>query len=226
MTLAAIRHASIATVALCAMTLHVLAGASESRLTDAGMPSNCAPFAAKVSASEGSFGSISPVVNGVTCYGAFQFCSAANSPVGGTFGQYNPDWTPSQFLADPSQQVSAWTNYEQNSWAQAQRNGLTSLVGQQVCSGGQCATIDKSSILMACQFGCGSRGKLANYLVGGDCNAGNVKDGAGTSVCSYLVRGAGYDVSCFTGKGNCSIDNVGDFPTGPVPPPTTTSVTS
>lgn len=45
----------------------------------------------------------------------------------------------------------------------AQKNGLTSLVGQQVCSGGQCATIDQSAILMACQFGCGSKGKLANY---------------------------------------------------------------
>ncbi|GCC44275.1 hypothetical protein chiPu_0028075, partial [Chiloscyllium punctatum] len=53
---------------------------------------------------------------------------------------------------------------------------------------------------MACQFGCGSNGKLANYVASGDCNARNVKDGNGVSVCTYLVRGAGYDVSCFTGQ--------------------------
>jgi hypothetical protein len=79
---------------------------------------------------------------------------------------------------------------------------------------------------MACQFGCGANGKLANYAAGGNCDASNVKDGNGVSVCSYLIRGAGYDVSCFTGSNNnCSIDNVGDFPTGPVPQPATETYT-
>lgn len=165
-----------------------LAGESSANLIAAGMPQNCAPFAAKVSNSEGNFGSVNPY----GCLGAFQFCP-------GTFERYYSGSAQS-FLHDPSAQTVAWTHYEQDSWSQAQKNGLTSLVGQQVCSGGQCATVDQSAILMACQFGCGSKGKLANYAASGDCNASNVKDGNGVSVCSYLIRGAGYDVSCFTGQ--------------------------
>lgn len=42
--------------------------------------------------------------------------------------------------------------------------------------------------------------KFANCAVGGDCNAREVKDGNGVSLCNYLVRGAGYDASCFTGQ--------------------------
>lgn len=104
-----------------------------------------------------------------------------------------------------------------------QNNGLTSIVGQQVCSGGKCATIDQSAILMACQFGCGSKGKLANYVASGDCNARNVKDGNGVSVCTYLLRGAGYDVSCFTGQqSNVCVQT----PTGPGDFPTSTGIAS
>ena len=51
--------------------------------------------------------------------------------------------------------------------------------------------IDELAILMACQFGCGKLGKLANYAASGNCDARNVKDGNGVSVCSYLVRGVG-----------------------------------
>lgn len=44
-----------------------------------------------------------------------------------------------------------------------------------------------------------------------------MKDGNGVSVCSYLVRGAGYDVSCFTGQGQTMCVQAptgpGDFPT-------------
>lgn len=184
------------------------AGQSASSLTDAGMPANCAPFAAKVSSSEGNFGS----TNQYGCLGAFQFCP-------GTFEEYYSGSAQS-FLSNPSAQVTAWTNYEQNSWSQAQKNGLTSLVGQQVCSGGQCATIDQSSILMACQFGCGSTGKLANYAASGNCNAANVKDGNGVSVCSYLIRGVGYDASCFTGQQTVCAQT----PTGPGDFPTSTGI--
>ncbi len=164
------------------------AGESAASLTAAGIPENCANFAAKVSASEGNFGS----TNSHDCVGAFQFCH-------GTFERYYSGDTQS-FLSDPQAQVAAWTRYEQASWAEAQRNGLTSLIGQQVCSGSSCATVDQSAILMACQFGCAKGGKLANYVASGDCNARNVKDGNGVSVCTYLVRGAGYDASCFTGQ--------------------------
>jgi hypothetical protein len=184
------------------------AGHSAASLTDAGMPANCAPFAAKVSSSEGNFGS----KNQYGCLGAFQFCP-------GTFQQYY-NGSAQSFLSDPSAQVGAWTSFEQNSWSQAQKNGLTSLVGQQVCSGGQCATIDQSSILMACQFGCGANGKLANYAASGNCDAANVKDGNGVSVCSYLVRGTGFDASCFTGQQTVCAQ----APTGPGDFPTSTGI--
>lgn len=190
--------------ALSLIASSAFAGQSASSLINAGMPANCADFAAKVSSSEGNFGS----TNQYGCLGAFQFCP-------GTFEQYYSGSAQS-FLNDPSAQVTSWTSFEENSWSQAQKNGLTSLVGQQVCSGGQCATIDQSSILMACQFGCGSKGKLANYMASGDCNAGNVRDGNGVSVCSYLIRGSGYDVSCFTGQqAVCPQSPIGpgDFPT-------------
>jgi hypothetical protein len=182
-----------------------LAGQSVASLVNAGMPSNCAGFAAKVSSSEGNFGT----TNQYGCLGAFQFCP-------GTFERYY-NGSAQNFLNDPSAQVASWTKYEQDSWGQAQKNGLTSLVGHQVCSGGQCATIDQSAILMACQFGCGAKGKLANYAASGNCNAQNVKDGNGVSVCSYLIRGAGYDASCFTGQPPtvCAQgpSGPGDFPT-------------
>ncbi len=194
------------------------AGESATSLVGAGMPANCADFAAKVSSSEGNFGT----TNQYGCLGAFQFCP-------GTFNRYY-NGSAQSFLNDPSAQVASWTKYEQDSWAQAQNNGLTSLVGQQVCSGGQCATIDQSAILMACQFGCGAKGKLANYAASGDCNSGNVKDGNGVSVCSYLVRGAGYDASCFTGQAAClqGPTGPGDFPTstGTAANPPTSSAAS
>ncbi|MBN9499667.1 MAG: acyltransferase [Afipia sp. 62-7] len=194
---------------LCFSAAAALAGQSAASLTAAGIPSNCADFAAKVSSSEGNFGT----TNQYGCLGAFQFCP-------GTFERYYSGSAQS-FLNSPSAQTAAWTQYEENSWGQAQKNGLTSLVGQQVCSGGKCATIDQSAILMACQFGCGANGKLANYAASGDCNARNVKDGNGVSVCTYLVRGSGYDVSCFTGQQSAVCAQT---PTGPGDFPTSTGI--
>ncbi len=198
----AIAHAG---VALGLSATLAFAGESAANLAAAGIPGNCADFAAKGSSSEGNWNSVNP--NG--CLGAFQFCP-------GTFQQYYGG-SAQGFLSSPQAQTAAWTRYEQNSWSQAQSNGLTSLVGQQVCSGGQCATIDQSAILMACQFGCGKGGKLANYAASGNCNASNVKDGNGVSVCSYLIRGAGYDASCFTGQTSTVCAQTptgpGDFPT-------------
>jgi hypothetical protein len=194
---------------LCLSAVSAFAGESAASLTAAGMSANCADFAAKVSSSEGNFGT----TNQYGCLGAFQFCP-------GTFQQYYSGSAQS-FLNNPSAQTAAWTQYEDNSWAQAQKNGLTSIVGQQVCSGSKCVTVDQSSILMACQFGCGANGKLANYVASGNCNASNVKDGNGVSVCTYLVRGAGYDVSCFTGQ-NSTV--CAQTPTGPGDFPTSTGV--
>jgi hypothetical protein len=180
------------------------AGESAQAITDAGMPSQCSDFASKVSQSEGNWSS----VNQAGCVGAFQFCP-------GTFERYYSG-SQQDFLSDPSAQVKAWTKYEQDSWSQAQNSGSTSLVGQQVCSGGNCFTVDQSAVLMACQFGCGPKGKLANFIANGDqCTQGNnpnkpnggsspTNDGNGVCVASYLQRGAGYDASCFTGDpGKC-----------------------
>jgi len=194
---------------LCLSAATAFAGESAASLTAAGIPSNCADFAAKVSSSEGNFGT----TNQFGCLGAFQFCP-------GTFERYY-NGSAQSFLNNPAAQVAAWTRYEQNEWSKAQNNGMTSLIGQQVCYGGRCATIDQSSILMACQFGCGPRGKLANYAAGGDCNARNVKDGNGVSVCSYLIRGAGYDASCFTGGQSAVCQQT---PTGPGDFPTSTGI--
>jgi hypothetical protein len=183
---------------VCLFANVALAGETTVSLMNAGMSADCADYAANVSASEGNFGSTSPVVNGYTCYGAFQFCSAKNSRTGGTFSQYYKG-TPEQFLDDPQAQVAAWMDYQKDEWAKAQRNGLTSAVGQRVCYKGECATLTQSSILKACQFGCGSDGKLANFVKAGfDCNAAGTKDGAGTSVCKYLISGTGYNVACIT----------------------------
>jgi hypothetical protein len=178
----------------------VQAGQSAASIAAAGMPEQCSQFGAKVSASEGNWGS----VNRFGCLGAFQFCP-------GTFERYYSG-SASSFLSSPSSQVSAWTQYEKDSWAQAQKAGSTSLIGQQVCYGGKCVTVDQSAILMACQFGCGSKGKLANYIAnGGHCvgsgGSSSTNDGNGVCIAQYIVKGAGYDVSCFTGQkstgGNC-----------------------
>ena len=168
-----------------------LSGESVASLIRAGMPPACAPYAAKVSSSEGSFSTRSSK----NCLGAFQFCP-------GTFEQYF-EGTPEEFLASPRRQVEAWTRYEKVQWAQATRNDLQALVGEKVCDGRKCVKVDASAILMGCQFGCGRNGKLHNFAKmtpPRNCDARSVKDGFGTSVCSYLVRGAGNDVSCFTGE--------------------------
>lgn len=197
------------------------AGETSAALIAAGMPADCAQYASNVSQSEGNFNSTSPTVNGVTCYGAFQFCSATGSTAGGTFGRYAGGLSPLEFKGDPSAQVAAWQQYEQDSWAQAQQNGLTAAIGKQVCYQGQCATVTESSILKACQFGCQNGGKLSNFVNAGfDCNAPKTKDGAGTSVCKYLLSGAGQSVSCITG--NSSDDSSCAVGLGYLPTTTTT----
>jgi hypothetical protein len=163
-------------------------GESIASLISAGIDAACAEFAAVVSSAEGTFGSR----NQFGCLGAFQFCPA-------TFVQYFTG-TADDFLNNPSLQVNAWTDYERTQWALAKKGGLTSLIGQALTFGGKTVNIDASAILMACQFGCGKFGKLAKYVAGHDCDASNVKDGNGVSVCSYLIRGVGHVASCFTGE--------------------------
>lgn len=161
-------------------------GVSSDDLRRYGMPDNLINHAEAVSAAEGVWTSD----NGRGCYGAFQFCTP-------TLKRYY-DGTAQQFMDDPAAQVEAWVRYQQDEWKIAQRNGSTSLVGQRLCYEGRCATITESSILFACQFGCGKDGKLDRLVQHGDCNARNVKDGNLKSVCDYLIRGAGNDVAGLT----------------------------
>jgi hypothetical protein len=182
-------------------------GEGETSLINAGIPKQCAAFAARVSGSEGNFTSRSTK----GCLGAFQFCP-------GTFEQYYKG-TAGEFLQNPQHQVAAWQRYLRVQWNVAQRAGLTSLIGQDVTYQGKTVKIDDSAILMACQFGCGKGGKLSNYLAGRNCEARNVKDGFGTSVCSYLTKGAEYNVSCFTGR-------VGTLAQAPNPPKPATATAS
>lgn len=164
----------------------VVAGVSTSDLVAAGMPSDLAPFAAAVSASEGNWDS----VNWANCAGAFQFCPATR--------QRYYAGSLSSFLASPEAQVTAYRGYMANEWKNATRNGFDSLIGSNVCYNGSCATITASSILKACQFGCGAGGKLGYYYRTGDCDADGAKDGNDFSVCNYLISGSGYDVSSVT----------------------------
>lgn len=169
------------------------AGVSVNDLIRAGMPPSYAEYAAIVSANEGNWGS----VNQFGCLGAFQFCP-------GTFERYY-NGTKENFLNNPSHQVNAWMNYQKTEWRNATKNGFDKLVGQRVCYSGRCGTITESSILMACQFGCGPNGKLGNLSKNGlNCDAPNVKDGNNKSVCDYLIDGAGRDVSEVTGNGKGS----------------------
>lgn len=170
-----------------------VAGVSCNQLIGAGMDRSLASFGAAVSAAEGNWGS----QNWANCVGAFQFCP-------GTFERYYSG-SREQFKADPSAQVNAWTRYMQEQNAQASRNGFfQNAVGRQVCDGSRCATVTASSILFACQFGCGNNGKLANFIRNGmQCVPGqpsSTNDGNGVCVAKYLVRGSGYDVSAITGQ--------------------------
>lgn len=170
-------------------------------LTQAGMPKQCQAFAKAVSATEGGWNSTkNPTGPKDTryCYGAFQFCTARHSRTGFTFSQYNPGWTPEAFLASPTQQVNAWTRYQQDRWQDIQRNPqLRGLIGKQACYGGSCFTIDQGALLKAAQFGTGRGSAMEKFAQTGSCAHG---DGYNTSVCKYMKQGAGYDVSCFTGQ--------------------------
>ncbi|MBE0599957.1 MAG: M23 family metallopeptidase [Burkholderiaceae bacterium] len=163
-------------------------GVSTAELIAAGMPASLAEFAARVSASEGDWDSL----NQYGCAGAFQFCPA-------TRRRYTT-FTVEDFLASPREQVNAYRRYMADEWRLAQRMGYTSLIGRNLCWEGACATITASSIIMACQFGCGNGGKLWTYWSTGNCDSPRARDGNGLSVCTYLIRGSGYDVSAITGE--------------------------
>ncbi|WP_208598561.1 hypothetical protein [Acetobacter malorum] len=168
------------------------AGVSGADMQQAGMSADLVQYAQAVSANEGSWSTESSK----GCLGAFQFCP-------GTFEEYYSG-TKDQFLHDPQGQVNAYKRYVSDSWRRAQRNGLTSAIGKSVCWQNACTTITESSVLMACQFGCGSDGKLAHFVKNGYSCTGafNTADGYGTSVCKYLLTGANYNVSAITGDPN------------------------
>ena len=169
--------------------LCAISGETIPSLIGAGVDADCAPFAAAVSRTSGNFSSR----DSFGCAGAFQFCP-------GTLIQYFQG-SVDEFLASPSAQVAAWKAYLKTQWQLAKYNGVTNLIGQSLSFQERSIIIDQSAILMACEFfGCGASSKLAHYVRGRDCNATDVKDGNGTSVCQYLVKGAGLNVSCFVGE--------------------------
>lgn len=172
-------------LSLAISPLSAAAQVSAAEMIDAGMPPGLANFASAVSSSEGDWDS----VNQYGCAGAFQFCPD-------TRVRYHPSSLES-FLSSPTAQVSAYRRYMADEWQLATRNGFDELIGSQVCWGGSCRTITQSSIIKGCQFGCGYHGALGRYYRTGDCN--QARDGNGVSVCAYLIRGAGYDVSGVTG---------------------------
>ena len=179
--------ATVAALALAGTTAR--AAVSVQDLVAAGASPDFARYAAQVSASEGGWSS----VNAYGCAGAFQFCPA-------TLQRYY-NGSQASFLNSPAAQVAAFQRYSADQWALAQRNGLTSAIGKTVCDdNGRCATVTESSILMACQFGCGAGGKLDAFVKNGyNCTGpNNTRDANGVSACTYLARGAGFDVAAVT----------------------------
>lgn len=176
----------LALATVIAISSAPIAGVGPQGLIDAGMPPGLVDFATNVSSSEGNWGTF----NQFNCVGAFQFCP-------GTLERYYSG-SRSDFAKDPEGQVRAWKRYLGDEWGKAQRNGLTSMIGKQVCYKGKCATVTASSILKACQFGCGKGGKLDYVVNGGGCDERGAKDGNQFSVCNYLISGSGMDVADIT----------------------------
>lgn len=199
-----IARALLAFLTAALVTSVAQAGVSRDELIAAGMNPALADFANNVSASEGNWSTISTK----NCVGAFQFCP-------GTLERYT-NLSRAEFAANPQAQVTAWKKYLADEWGKAQSNNLTSLIGQEVCYNGKCATVTASSILKACQFGCGKGGKLDYLAKGGDCNDRKAKDGFMTSVCSYLISGTGIDVADITNMTEEDLANLGitDDPNG------------
>lgn len=194
----------LAVTALLVVAGAALAGVDRDALVSAGMNPSLAHFASNVSSSEGNWSTI----NQYNCVGAFQFCP-------GTLERYYSG-TRSDFAKDPGAQVTAWKKYLSDEWGKAESNGLTSMIGKQVCYNGKCATVTASSILKACQFGCGKGGKLDYIVSGGGCNDRGAKDGNLYSVCNYLISGSGMDVADITNMSEEDLANLGitDDPEG------------
>lgn len=187
----AIRTFGIAILTAATISTTALAGVSTSDLVSAGMPAELSDFAAAVSASEGNWDS----VNEYGCAGAFQFCPDTRL-------QYDAR-SLADFLESREAQVSAYRRYMADQWRIATRNGYDELIGRQICYDGRCATITASSIIKACQFGCGSLGALGEFYRSRDCS--QALDGNGVSVCSYLIRGSAYNVAAITGTPEPSV---------------------
>ena len=164
------------------------AGQSAESLIQAGINKVCAKFAEIVSAAEGNF----TTVNQFGCLGAFQFCP-------GTFELYYSG-TADQFLHDPVGQVAAWTKFEETQWKLVLKNDLTQLKGKVADLNGKTVTIDESAILMGCSIRLRQR-RQAGELYGGWRLQRPRRQGRQRreSVCAYLIKGAGQEVSCFTG---------------------------
>lgn len=177
--------------AVVAASVAWAAPASRADLIAAGLPADLADFGVFVSLHEGGNQGFRSI-NQFGCVGFSQFCP-------GTLQQYYSG-TADQFRNDPAGQVQAFLAYQRDSWRTAQRLGVADdLIGRQICYGGECRTITSSSILMACQLGCG---KLQAYIRNGySCEgSNNAGDGnASDTACRFMFQAAGIDVSGITG---------------------------
>jgi hypothetical protein len=186
-----------------------MAGATESQIKAVLEGTGYEPlahFLSKVSSGEGNWGTNT----GNGYYGAFQMGPGEIRTYAGV--------SVSEFLNSPQIQSIAITKYHRSHWhppAKGQEMWEKLKGGHQACTwgkggkstepGSDCTTVTRSSVAMACQFGCMGWGKsaLGNYInLGEKCTPGKGysrgRDGAGTCAGYFLFLGAGADVSKIT----------------------------
>lgn len=106
-----------------------------------------------------------------------------------------------QFLNSPNLQTQVFNNYTTMNTNTINRLGLNQYIGTTLPNG---TTVTQSSLLFACQFGCG---KVANYFnSGGVCNKAS-SDGSNVCVQEYMTLGSGFDVNGSGTTGSCGGGN-------------------
>jgi hypothetical protein len=128
--------------------------------------------------------------------------------------------------ADLQTQVNGWVNTANSNASSAGYKSLLAAYDSGQALGGHAVT---PGMLAACeQFGAGVCNHNVEALqTTGDCGTytdGNSHTG-GQTICSWGAAADKQAANQNCTMGSCSIDNVGDFPGGPVPQPTTTTLT-
>jgi hypothetical protein len=120
-------------------------------------------------------------------------------------------------------QVNIWSSTANSNASGSGYQTLLSAYNSGQGVGGHAVT---PGMLAACeQFGTGVCNRNVGALQStGSC--GGAADGNGQTVCSWGASADKQAANQNCQMGNCSIDNVGDFPTGPAPQPATETYTS